>query len=241
MNSTVKQFIEQQQAEQGKYADLNLENPQLTALQDNDVIVIDEEAYIKTTIHFGGTLNADISAKMENLEMENFRLGLEVSQLSLAYEAEHVKNEALQYYVTNLNKELEIQLLKKKNLQTFYEELQEKVKKMTAEMKEKAAKSGSTTTEADDDVLGKKIKKAVRLMQETKQEEENTELKEKIKKMTATIDSLQEQNINLVAKNKKLFHSAQFFGQVTGTIEKLNAQVQRAKASFERNGSIEED
>ncbi len=58
---------------------------------------------------------------------------------------------------------------------------------------------------------------------------ENFELRQKIVNMTDSAMVMKEQISNLAARNRKLSHYAQFFGQVGNTIQKLNSQFEKAK------------
>jgi hypothetical protein len=50
---TVKDFLEQEKAQQGEYADLRLGHPHLSKLQNNEVVFVEGIPYIKTSIVFG--------------------------------------------------------------------------------------------------------------------------------------------------------------------------------------------
>jgi hypothetical protein len=79
----VKEFIEQEKLVRGSYAELELDKPHLSNLQNNEIVFVEGVPHIKTSIVFGGSQAPDTVAKIEDLEMKNARLELELSYLQV--------------------------------------------------------------------------------------------------------------------------------------------------------------
>ncbi len=232
---TVKQYIKQQVQ---KKWDLN--NPFLSELQNNEVVLIDDEIYINANDVFDLSQKIHKITKKEDFEVENKQLHAEVEHLLAEYEKVFVRNESLQNLVTNLQRSTKT--VKHQDLKTDgNDELMFKIKKISKENDElseklKAANEEIITLRAEkkEALLDAKTNRAILLMQEDKEEKQTSN--SELEKLQNAFKSLQEQNRAVIQKNNKLRHAAQFFGDVSSTIQKLNAQVIRAKASFDKTG-----
>ena len=127
---TVKQYIEQQNE-----TEWDLENPHLVNLQDNEIVLIDDEPYIKTKVIFLGSENSSKIAKIEELEIENMRLQLELEYLRLENEKIFLRNDALQNLVYIQQRQVEIKKERKRKIQDNGE-MRIKMKKLREEKDE---------------------------------------------------------------------------------------------------------